>query len=454
MDRGNIFSGSSFRATLYGAIVFLVIMAVAGILAHRFIDNHLMDDLRSQIDADMTHYQELFQEAGLEGLIARINQRAAPPGQGHQVVALFDSQGAMIAGNRAVDAHFASTSVQKIADDDHDLGETYAYFLMNRALGDDILVIGRDLRRVDGIKGALVQSMIAIGAVMTLVFITIGYQMSRTIQTKLEQIDDTLERVANGDSDIRLPVSSVNDQIDRMSRTMNTHLDRLSALMKSTKSSAASIAHDLKHPLARAYLGLERVLHDDQLADASRAHLEDTHAELAKLTATFEVILRIARIDAAQASDMRGTVDLAELTRDLGETYVVVAEESGHTLELEIDEGAQFPVRGDRGMIGQLIVNLLQNAITHCPPGTDITLGVQPAPGQVLVTVSDTGPGIHADHHDRLFDPFFRADAARTTEGSGLGMALVKSIADRHGATVALEDNAPGLQVTVAFRRA
>lgn len=453
MDRGNIFSGSSFRATLYGTLVFLAIMASAGLLAHRYIERQLTEDLRSQIEAGVVPFESVYREAGPEALVETMTRMAPGFSQTHRIIALFDEAGNQIAGNREVSPDFNGWMIQSVADVADSPDSEYSYYLTRIPLGDFIMVIGRDMRFLDRIERTLVQALIAIGALMTLVFITIGYRMSRAMQIKLEHMDDTLERVAEGDNDVRLPVSPVNDQIDRVSRTMNIHLDHLSDLMQSTKSSAVSVAHDLKRPLARAFLGLERVLSEDQLTDRSRAHIEDTRDELVDLNAIFETILRIAKIDAAQGSQLNGSVELAKLAAELGETYEVVAEESGQTLVLEIEENLPLLIQGDDGMVGQLIVNLLQNAITHCPPGTFITLGVRGTSNQVLVSVSDTGPGIPEAERDRVFDAFFRTDAERTTEGSGLGMALVKSIANRHGATISLEDNAPGLRVTVTFSR-
>jgi signal transduction histidine kinase len=190
------------------------------------------------------------------------------------------------------------------------------------------------------------------------------------------------------------------------------------------------------------------------LSAQTRTRLEDTRSELGDLTAIFETILRIARIDAAHGTEMTEVFDLGALAAELGETFEVVAEESGQTLVLESEATAPLRIRGDAGMIGQLIVNLLQNAITHCPKGTFITLALRGTAAHVVLVVSDTGPGIADADRNRVFDAFFRTDTARTTEGSGLGMALVKSIADRHGAAIALEDNAPGLRVTVRFHRA
>lgn len=246
-----------------------------------------------------------------------------------------------------------------------------------------------------------------------------------------------------------LPVSSANDQIDRVAATMNRHLERLSDLMLSTKSSAAAIAHDLKRPLARAVLGVERALDHQAEGKNTQVDLEESRDELMKLNRIFETILRIARIDAGQGVTQAQTVDLSELVRDLGETYQVVAEESGQSMRVEAAAGIEIP--GDAGMVSQMLANLLQNAITHGGAGNRISLSLTEQEGKAVLEVADTGPGINVADRARVLEPFFRSDAARTTEGSGLGLALVKSIADRHGAELSLGDNEPGLLVRLEF---
>ncbi len=104
-------------------------------------------------------------------------------------------------------------------------------------------------------------------------------------------------------------------------------------------------------------------------------------------------------------------------------------------------------------MIAQLVANLVGNAMAYAGDGAKIEIGTEEDWRSVKLFVSDNGPGIPDDLKEKVFEPFFRVDTARTIEGSGLGLPLVKAIVDRHGATLSLEDAAPGLKVVVAFPR-
>ena len=452
MDRGNIFSGSSFRATLYGVVAFLAILTLTAVLAILYIERELKTDIQSQLEAAISTIQALHEEQGTDGLRDAMQDISRSFAQSDRIALLYDKDGNRIVGDRHVPLDFEGWVERDVAVASG-TEEVAGYYVTAVPIDGHTVVIGRDLGYVRHVEMVTVRAFLVVGALMTFIFILIGYRMSSDSLGKLQAMGNTLQRVAQGETDARLTVAPENNQIDRIAKIMNVHLDTLSELVQSTKMSAAAIAHDLKRPLSRAYLGLESVLDDEQLTDGSRAYIEEIREELAGLTAIFETILRIARIDASYGTELTASFDLGALVADLCETYEVVAEESGQTLVEEIAENAPVMIRGDQGMIGQLVVNLLQNAITHCPVGTFITVGLQNRAGQVVLTVADNGPGIPEAARSKVFDAFFRADTARTTEGSGLGMALAKSIADRHDATIALDDNAPGLRVTVVFPR-
>ena len=451
MDRGNVFSGSSFRATLYGAVAFLVVLGISGILAIAFVERQLLAEIRTQVEESIDGLQ-LDYEAAPDGFVPRVEHLSVLLSRLNRLAVLFDADGNRIAGTAAVAPDFDGWIVRKVAPPDGQ-GPAEDVYLTAVRIGPMTLVLGRDLRFVRHFEDVVVRAFVAVGATMTLLLIAIGYWMSRQTQIKLEAMADTLQRVADGAIDARLTPTEDNDQVDRIARIMNLHLETLSSLMETMKTSAAAIAHDLKRPLSRAYLRLDKVLDDLSLAPAAKADLEAVHDELTRLTAIFETILRIARIDGEQGRPLQDWVDLGQLAAELGDTYQVVAEESGMTLAVAIDAGQRLLVRGDPGMLGQMIANLLQNAVTHCPAGTAIALGVEATADDVCLVVSDTGAGLPEEERRQVLKSFYRSNTARTTEGTGLGLALVNSIVKRHRAEIALEDNGPGLKVRIRFGR-
>ena len=293
--------------------------------------------------------------------------------------------------------------------------------------------------------------LLVAGAVVTGLCLAIGYAASRTTRDKLALVADTLDRVSSGQTRARVPVGRGDEQVDRVSRRINDHLERLSALMTSLRHTASAVAHDLRTPLSRASLGLQVVLADDSLDERHAELLEGTARELDGLGQIVETVLGIARIEAADDERDFGPVPLDRLVGEIEDAFRAVAEERGQ--RLVTSAAAPGPVvRGDARMLRRLLANLVENAIRHCPAGTTVRVAARADGGDgPALVVEDDGPGIPAGQRQRVLEPFVRLDASRTTDGTGLGLALVAAVARRHGARLTLEDAAPGLRATVAF---
>lgn len=444
MDRGNILSGGAFRVTVYATLVLVVVAFLTAFFGHRDIEAQQLREIRDRFEPVVASFQTVLANEGEEGFLEQAQLMVPKLERMNRLIAVFDASGTQVAGSVPIPHDFDGWATVAVQTELSPSGQQDAY-LFATTIGARRLVIGSSLAYVEQVEAVFVRSVILVTSALSLLFVVLGYVTSRSVQIKLERIDETLQRFSDGQTDARLELSAANDQIDRVSHKMNVHLNSLDALMTATQTSAAAIAHDLKRPLARAMLGLESALDQADAGIDPQATLVTTQKELTNLSRIFETILRISRIQHLDGGAV--AVDLAALFRDIGETYMVVAEESGQSLRIDVPEG-DFTTRGDAGMLSQMLVNLLQNAVTYGPPGNQITVSLRAGP---VLTVCDTGPGIAEADRDRVLTPFFRADAARTTEGNGLGLALVKSVTNRHGAMLTLSDNAPGLCVTIRF---
>jgi signal transduction histidine kinase len=173
--------------------------------------------------------------------------------------------------------------------------------------------------------------------------------------------------------------------------------------------------------------------------------IEETDAILQ----TFAALLRIAEVEAGARKQRFTDVDLSGLAETIIEAYETVAEDNGQKLTAAIDAG--LGCRGDRDLLTQMLANLVENAIRHTPSGTAIGITVARVAGGILVAVGDNGPGVHTADRDKIFRRLYRTQQSRTTPGTGLGLSLVKVIAELHEATVAAHDNQPGLRVEISF---
>jgi signal transduction histidine kinase len=154
--------------------------------------------------------------------------------------------------------------------------------------------------------------------------------------------------------------------------------------------------------------------------------------------------MRVAKIEARQGRDGFELINLGALAEEMAETFGPVVEDAGKSLVLDIDAPAS--VEADRAMLVQALANLIQNALVH--GGEQVTLI---AKGRDL-GVADNGPGVDPSRFTEIVKPMVRLDAARRTQGSGLGLALVRAVADRHGARLELAENVPhGLRIILCF---
>ncbi|MEY9165440.1 signal transduction histidine kinase [Sinorhizobium fredii] len=170
-----------------------------------------------------------------------------------------------------------------------------------------------------------------------------------------------------------------------------------------------------------------------------------------RINSTFQALLRISQIEAGARKTRFKPVDLFDVMKSVAEIYRSVAEDSEQELEFTSEVKPPCLIEGDRELLTQLFVNLVENAITHCPPKTLIRMTLTQDDGSLRATVADDGPGIPAGERELVFRRLYRLDKSRTTPGSGLGLTLVKAIADLHSASVVLEGRQPGLQAAIHF---
>lgn len=313
------------------------------------------------------------------------------------------------------------------------------------------LVVGRDVE-VHAQMARLLTDALLWAAGVALLLGTVGALAVRSLfRITLADVSATAAAISAGDLTRRVQVSGRGDEFDRLAETINDMLDRIGRLMDGVRQVSNSIAHDLRTPIARARARLEdAATHATSEADL-RAAVERAETDLDGVVAIFNALLRIAEIEAGARRSAFADIDLAPLLVDLADLYGAVAEERGLVFSAEIPHSV--PAYGDRDMIQQAVANLLDNALKFSPDSGTVRLAVAVVPGQgPEITVADQGPGIPPGDRARATERFYRGETARSTPGSGLGLALVQAVATLHGGGLRLEENGPGLRAVLALR--
>lgn len=296
----------------------------------------------------------------------------------------------------------------------------------------------------DLLAGGMTLSLLATLVVTTLT----GIWMAQRSQSRLNTINIGLAAVARGNLDARIELDG-EDDLSLLASRINDTTAQLEAAMTQMRVQSSNIAHDLRTPLARLRADVESRFKD--ATDKGRPISPDAIAtaldQIDRITGTFDALLRLARIESGAGKQLFSTVDLGVLVNEVAETYGAVVEDAGQALQIEI--AGAGTVLGDRDMLVQLLANLIQNALRH---GAERQIVMLNAHGRRLI-VSDAGPGIPFEERERVLQPLYQGESTRQSEGFGLGLSLVRAIAELHGAVLTLSDgpNGQGLSIAVQF---
>lgn len=284
-------------------------------------------------------------------------------------------------------------------------------------------------------------------SIPTLVLVTGAgsYFLAARALAPVDRITRTARHISADDLAARLPVPPANDEIGRLTATLNDMLARLDAAFQRERQFTADASHELRTPLTamQAILGMIREKRRTQ-AEYEQA-LDDLAEETDRLRTLTEKLLRLAR--GRPHPSTPEPVDLSTLLQDVAASLTPLAETKTLPIHCTVPEGLML--LGDYDDLIRLFVNLIDNAILYTEHGA-ITVTAQRDQDQIEVVVSDTGIGIPAEHLPRIFDRFYRVDKARTTRGAGLGLALVADIVRTHGGKIEVSSEVwKGTQFTV-----
>jgi signal transduction histidine kinase len=370
-------------------------------------------------------------------------------GTAGQVAALFDASGSLLAGRADVPMILGWREVPGRLVHLNEAGDenSETALLYGSRVGDRVLVLGEGLHVAEDAGEALLTGLLS-----TLVFVAlVGFAgaslVAWRVDWRLRRTEEALAAYGSGKTSIRLPVTRANDELDRMALAVNGLLDRVAALIETIRQITADAAHDLKTPLTRLRYRLAEAEESPDPADV-KAIVHSAGADAEQIVATFDALLRIAQIEAGASRARFARVDLSDVLETVADAYGPDVEEAGQHLESRV--AASLLVGGDRELLIQAFANLVENAIRHAGPNATITIEALRGPS-VQANVSDNGPGVPQAERQRILLRFVRLDASRSTPGTGLGLSLVKAIADLHGASLVLSDNRPGLRVTMTF---
>jgi signal transduction histidine kinase len=309
--------------------------------------------------------------------------------------------------------------------------EQQAVRLIARTLLDgNVLLVGRDADEIEIAR--VVGRALALGLFPAVFLcIAVGVALGARARRRIVEVNERVQRIVAGNLHERLPFGNTDDPFSKLAMIVNGMLDEMETLIQSLAGVGHDIAHDLRTPLTRARLMLERGRGNATTLRQLQAVADKTIEAVDQSLAIITAILRLAEIEKSQRSAGFGHVALADLIREVHDMYEPIAEDKG--ISLVVQSPRELNVHGDRDLLIEAVTNLVDNAVKFTPAGGRVEIGLLRTDDETIVRVKDTGSGISEHERDLVLRRFYRSDRIRHTSGLGLGLNLVAAIAKLHG---------------------
>ncbi|WP_416830813.1 MAG: sensor histidine kinase [Erythrobacter sp.] len=415
----------------------LALVLALWFVTHQTVLSTLNEGAQNEVDVDIAGLVDIYASNGVEELQSRIADRVAlTPSDGNTPhYLLADNAGKPIAGDIAawpeLDPMVSETGIIRI-------GASSEGFARAVQLGPDLkLVVAR---RIDSNRNVLRSVALAFaigGTVFVLLVALLGRIAALNLQRRIGQINLAFRDPAR---ERDFATKENGDEIDELTAHSAAALQRQRDLMEAYKETSEQLAHEMRTPLSHLDNRLLKALKEGP-APAVAERLAEARAEIRRLVQTLESLLDIAA-SKTRRGDRSGLerVDMSAMIHRICDLYSGSAEETGHELVWHLEPGVM--IEGEERQLSRLVTNILDNALKYVPPGGRIEVTLTHGPELVI---ADDGPGIAPSDRTRVFDRFYRGRASMgDVNGSGLGLALARAIAERHGMALELDDTEKG----------
>ena len=386
----------------------------------------------SESDVFLANELSVFAANTPEQRLAEIDDRLRKDPRHIKVAGLFGADGHRIAGNiESLPGDLAPdvpTRVVVVRIDGGEREMQKVRLAMQPLPGGEILVIGRNVDEI----AEIVWRALGLGLLPAFtVAVAIGMMLSLRALGRLSDVNRRIQRIVAGDLRERLPTRGSDDPFDQLAVSVNGMLGEIETLIHEIAGVGDDIAHDLRTPLTRVRVRLERGREHAATLGELRAAVDQAIAGLDQSLAIITALLRIAEIEHSRRLERFSEVGLAPVLREVGDLYEPIAEDKHVALTVEAADEAT--VHGDRDLLFEAVANLVDNAVKFTPEGGRVELALLRRQGETVIRVSDTGPGIPEMERGAVTKRFYRSDKSRRTEGLGLGLSLVAAIVNLHG---------------------
>lgn len=427
--------------------LFFIVTALSGFALFTTSRDAMRRLVDERINSESTTLAPIGRKADRASLVTHIQELTSHRDTGDLGFVLTDAAGRKIAGNVDL-VRSPQLGFSWVGERDRIEGLTVGRAL-TRDLGEGLrLIVIAETEPIDNYNKTRVRLYVTgFGAIIIVVLAGL-LLFRRLIGQRIIEMMRTADAIVDGDMQQRVPTLGDDGEFDQQAKSFNRMLDRIGELMGQIRNVSNDISHELRTPLARLRNQLA-LLEQGESAGPVREELSDAIAQADDLLAMFNAMLRISEIESGSRRRAFAPLSLGDLVTEVTELMEPIAAEAGH--ELRVGRCDPAHCVGDRQLLTQMLMNLIENGLRHTPAGSRIDLAVEESEVDIRLIVSDNGPGIPAEQRALVMRRFGRLDKSRSTAGHGLGLPLIQAIVRLHHGTMVLEDAAPGLRIILSF---
>jgi signal transduction histidine kinase len=452
MYQAQFLRSNTFRWAFAVAVLFAVfVFALFGFI-YLNIDNYLVARSDHMIVTQTNFFASLPFDRGVDAIEDHLKEDS----RGVQFAGLFDAQGVRLAGNLGrlpgeikIDANIQTVRVTRVGGGQS--GDMLIRAAARRLDNGNIILVGRAVDETLEISHVVGEAL-AFGLLPAFFLCLVaGAWLSVRAQKRVEEVNQRVQRIVAGDLRERLPYRKVDEPFSRLAMIVNGMLNEMETMINALSGVGNDIAHELRTPLTRARLALERGRSKattlEQLQESTDRAVAGIDQSLAIVTA----LLRLAGIENSRRSAAFGSVALHDLLREVCDIYEPIAEDKHINLHVAI--GARLEVCGDRDLLFEAVVNIVDNAVKFTPDGGKVDIALARGDRGAVIAVRDTGPGVSQQETEAVLRRFYRSDKMRNTPGMGLGLNLVAAIVKLHGFQLVIHSGPGGRVEIVCFEK-